>query len=458
MASRYYARDMPHRLSATALAAGLLFASGCATPAPVTPQHAVDQLRARTGAAPRLDGTLPPGVPAGINLDDGVASDEAVAVALWNNAAFQVAVSDLGFARADLIEAGLLTNPVLSLLFPLGPKQLESTLRWPVEVLWQRPRRVAAARLAADAVAERLIQAGLDLVLSVRVAHTDLDMAIRRERLATEIAALAGRIATHAATRLDAGDISALDARAAQIDAAGAAQHAQRAAHDVTMARERLRLLLGLTGRADALNPTPPAATLPDCGSTPDLRKTALAARPDVRAAEIGVEAAAAKLGWEKSRVLALTAVLDANGQGREGFEAGPGLDVGLPLFSRNQGGRARAEAELQRASATYLATQQRASFEVQEALTQLEQRGQWLAGWRTAVVAPLQENQAGTERQFAAGDVSALAVLDYQRRLMDAQLRELELQADLMRDRARLERAIGRSCGAPFQENTRDR
>ena len=66
----------------------------------------------------------------------------------------------MGFARADLLEAGLLLNPVLSLLFPVGPKQLEATLKWPIDVLWQRPRRVASARFAADRVAAGLEQAG----------------------------------------------------------------------------------------------------------------------------------------------------------------------------------------------------------------------------------------------------------------------------------------------------------
>jgi hypothetical protein len=66
-----------------------------------------------------------------------VTADEAVAVALWNNAAFQASLNDLGFARADLAEAGLLANPVLSLLLPVGPKQLEATLRWPqAPLIW----------------------------------------------------------------------------------------------------------------------------------------------------------------------------------------------------------------------------------------------------------------------------------------------------------------------------------
>ncbi len=119
----------------------------------------------QTGADARVDGPAPADFPAGVRLDDGLIPDEAVALALWNNAAFQVSVSELGFARADLLEAGMLTNPILSLLLPVGPKQLEAALKWPLEVLWQRPKRVAAAQLAADAAAERLVLVGLDPIL-----------------------------------------------------------------------------------------------------------------------------------------------------------------------------------------------------------------------------------------------------------------------------------------------------
>ncbi len=102
------------------------------------------RLRTGTGADARLDPAAAAGLPPSVDAGDGLSSDEAVSIALWNNAAFQVTVSQLGFAKADFVEAGLLANPVLSLLFPLGPKQLEATLRWPAELLRERPRRQAA--------------------------------------------------------------------------------------------------------------------------------------------------------------------------------------------------------------------------------------------------------------------------------------------------------------------------
>ena len=95
----------------------------------------------------RMVPLMPTGFWMGPGVDDGLNQTEAVAIALWNNADFQASLTDLGFARADLVEAGLLRNPVLSLLFPVGPKRLEATLKWPIETLWERPLRIRGGRI-----------------------------------------------------------------------------------------------------------------------------------------------------------------------------------------------------------------------------------------------------------------------------------------------------------------------
>lgn len=424
--------------------------ASCASAQPPVASPVTGRILSATGAAARIHAPGVAEVPPTVDARDGLSSDEAVATALWNNAAFQVTLSQLGFARADLVDAGLLTNPVLSLLFPLGPKQLEATVRWPIEVLWERPKRRAAAQLALDATANSLVQSGLDLALAVRVSHADYALAIDRQRLATETAAALERIDTLTQSRLAAGDIGALEARVARVDAARGRQDADRAAHEVRLARERLRLLMGLAADDPVVDQIQ-ASPAPDaCGAAADLLPHALAARPDVRAAEIAVEAAGARLGWERRRVLAFTAVLDANGQGTQGFEAGPGVDVGLPIFNRNQGGRLRAETELQRASAAYVAIQQQVGLDVRESVTLLEQARESRTAWRTTLVTPLEANLADAEDAYRAGDSSFLFVLENSRRLIEARLRERELAADETRALARIERAIGAKCAPP--------
>lgn len=429
----------------------LLTVSGCG---PVTRQGPARVGQVHT-IPPRSDMGTGTVIPPGVTIEDGLTPDEAVAIALWNNPDFRLQLTDLGFARADLLEAGLLRNPVLSLLFPVGPKQLEATLRFPIEVLWERPRRVAAATVAVDRVAASLEQHGLNLVADVKVAVIELALARDRAALLNTAAVQLEQIRDIARARLRAGDISALEARSAEIDAARARHDAERAAFETDLRANALRARLGLAVHPGALTLAAAADAADACVDRPGLLEAALAARPDVRAAEIAVEGAAARMGWERSRVLAVTAVLDINGpKANQSLEAGPGVDLGLPLFDRNQAGRARAGMELQRTGLAYVAARQRVATEVTEALIQLSQARSTLASWHQSVVTPLEEQVAAAERAFAAGDTSYLFVLEMTRRLTDARVRTREVQADVARAAARMERAIGRSCEAKGQNS----
>ena len=331
----------------SAVIVGVVF-FGCAAHSPHDRKYVSDSMDKRTGfdlpAESRLDSLT---FPQNIILKDGLTEDEAVGIALWNNAHFQADLAELGFARADLIEAGMLRNPIFSLLFPIGPKQLEWTLYLPVEALWQRPKRVASAKLNCERVAENLIQHGLSLVRDVRVAFADLNLAQERFRIVADEAVLRNEIAEIASARLRAGDISELEETAIRLMASQTTEASIRSGRDVEIGTIRLKTLLGLisTNGRFQIELSPLRTTAYQ--DTIQMMRTAFAARPDMRAAELEIEAAGKRLGWERSKILNVTAVLDANGEGRQGFEMGPGMHIELPFFNRNNSGRTRAHAEI---------------------------------------------------------------------------------------------------------------
>ena len=422
--------------------------AGCASmngaPTPVDLDAAI---RARTETAGlRLEGGAP--LPPDVNLADGLTQEEAVAIALWNSPTFQATLVDLGIARADLAEAGLLRNPIFSLLFPLGPKQLEFTLQYPFDALVQRPARVAAARVNARAIGERLVWNALSLVAQVRTAHADAVTADRRLVLATENAELARRLADITDARLRAGDISDLEARAPRTDASRSDVVRRAVQQDRDLARLTLAALLGLDQVPEQLQPRVSAAyDAAPCAVDESRLKEALASRPDVRAAELTIETATARARWERSRVLALIGVLDANGEGTEGFEMGPGISVDVPLFNRNQGGAGRATAEIERAGRLYAAARAQVILDVRSAGVRLGQAQQALEAWNTEIVPSLATEQRQAESAYQAGEISLFNVLDASRRLVDGRMRQLDAEADLFRARISLERAIGRYC-----------
>jgi len=92
--------DAWNRVVALALS---VFAFGCATTGQAPGRDQVDEaIRSRTGLGLRPEesrASLPPDV----SLNDGLTPDEAVAIALWNNPAFEASLADLGLARGDLV-------------------------------------------------------------------------------------------------------------------------------------------------------------------------------------------------------------------------------------------------------------------------------------------------------------------------------------------------------------------
>jgi cobalt-zinc-cadmium efflux system outer membrane protein len=406
--------------------------------------HLSEDVQRRTGHHLRPNGVAINQLPPGIAIADGISANEAVAIALWNNAAFQENLSKLGLARGDLAQAGLLSNPAFSVLFPVGPKQLEFVATLPLEALWLRPRRVAIARLDAERVAEGLVQSGLDLVRDVRLSLSDLELVGKRARLSRESVSLRERILKITEARQRAGEGNELDTVAAGAEVLRAEDEARRLQRDVIVAEERLLHLVGLTGVITNAGFSPGA--LPSRLALPlgDLERRAFAARPDLRASELAVKAAGKRAGLARAEIFALSGVIDANGSGKQGFEIGPGAQLPIPIFNQNQAGRARATAEIERAAWNYIGTRQRVTFEVREAHSKYLQAAEAQENWSAQLVPSLEDLVRRSEKACELGELSPLAVQEYVRQLLAGRLRQAELSAELRRAWAEMERSVG--------------
>ncbi len=428
-----------------ALSAALLL-GGCVN-LPHGPERVSAGLLQRTGHA------IPAILPRGVSVANGLSEEEAVSIALCNNAAFLDLLTDLGIARADVVQAGVIANPTFSILFPSGQKQLEFTAKLASEVLWLRPLRMKAAKLDYQRVAEGLVQTGLNLIRDVKFAYAEVLAAEQRLKLAEESAALSAKIEKIARARVAAGDVSELEAGTVGTDTLQAQELAARTWHDVSIARERLRNLLGLGLERGTLSLSSrgPAPRLP--GSAEALVRRALASRPDLRAAEIAMETAGARHGLAIAEIFQLTAMLDANrttvpangGTGeRTHLETGAGLDVTIPILNQNQGGRARARAQLAKAARQYVAVRDRIILEVREAHIRCLQAQESYGAWHSRILPPLRQAVEQAEQAYEAGNVTLVLTLENTRRLTEARAREAAAAADSRRATAELERAIG--------------
>jgi cobalt-zinc-cadmium efflux system outer membrane protein len=414
-------------------------------------QSVSDQLRQRTGLE------LPPGasrdtvtfsLPPGITSTTALSARDAIAIALWNNADLQADLATLDVSRADLTEAAQFKNPSFSTLLPVGPKPFEFLLAWPIEELWQRKQRVKAAQLNVDAVATGLVQNGLNLIRDVRLAYTELWFTESRSRILQESSDLRGRIAAFAQRRRDAGDGTGLEVSIAQADAQSNAELARIAVADVDIARDRLRYLLGMRGTTPALGlaatPLPAPQPLPALSSLIEL---AASNRPDLRAAEVSVQAAAERAKWQRSQVIAMLApTLSIKEVGSEGLLAGPGLNMEIPILSRNEGRISRADAEVVRAGKQYAALRARIEQEVADARNRALRAQTSLTQIQQQVRPPVDRSIELSQRAYENGDISLLNVLEATRQRHDINLREAEAAAALQRALSDLERAVGRT------------
>jgi cobalt-zinc-cadmium efflux system outer membrane protein len=384
-------------------------------------------------------------LPEGVSLEDGLTPDEAVALALWNNAQFQADLATLGFARADLVRANMLPNPVFSILFPVGPRQLEANLKQPIDALWQRPHRIAMAEYEAESLSENLIRNGLGLIRDVWTTYADLLLAQQKVRLAEDDIQLQEKIAKLVRNRFEAGDISELTSSIAQVDTLKTKEKALRLSHDAIVLRHRLTALLGILSEDISLRLAPSSINPETDVPLDELLTTALTARPDLRAAELTIEAAGARIGWEKSRVFKFIAEIDGDESNDGSFDVGPGFEVEIPIFNRNEGEIAQAKAKWEHSVRQYEAVRQSIFLQVKESYTRYVAAHEEYELWQSSVVPSLQETARKTQESFAAGEVSYLLVLQAEQELIQARMHQAELAADLNRTAAQLNYSVGK-------------
>ncbi|MCA9668202.1 MAG: TolC family protein [Myxococcales bacterium] len=429
---------------AAALAAS---AAACVPSSPRNRSDIADALRERSGysvGAYRDKASIP----AGVTLADGLSAEETVALALWNNARLQATLAQLGLSKADLFRAGEIPNPVVSIFFPVGPKQLEWTARWSLDWLWRRPFRVAAAKLDVERVAHTLVAAGLDTVRQARDAHAQAAFAEQRQKLLEVSAKTWQSVADLVASRLRAGAASLFEVTAAQSDARVAAVTASQHARTVAMRRAELREVINLPRGAArrklpaVLAPRAPADRSVDIAA---LTRRALSSRPEVLAAKVAIVRAGKAARLAVAQIFTIVGGLDSNAQGREGFELGPAADITLPIFNQNQAGRQRARSELRQATWTYAAIARQVRREVAVAAHRFEAARAAIVAWRLSVLQPLELNLVRGTKAYKAGAASYLQVLDATRKLVDARLRRLQLQLEQQLSFHALCRAVGR-------------
>jgi cobalt-zinc-cadmium efflux system outer membrane protein len=337
--------------------AAVLFVSACASVPREAGQNDVRQaVSERTGQtlewATGAPATDDPRVRA--LLQDELTADKAVAVAMVNNPRLQATLAELGIARADLLQASIVRNPLFEaeIRFPRNPFPFEVRLAQTLVDLIQLPQRRTLGRAAFDAATLRVTSEVVRFAAEVRAQHAELLAASQRVAQSRTNLEAAKASVELAQQQHDAQNITDLDLENEQAQYEQAKIEAAREEQHLLLAREALVRAMGLRDASiewrlpQTFPPLPPSEQ-----DQQQLEQLAATLRLDIEIARRDVDMARQQVPLARLAALGDITVDGHLQRDAEGAKTvGPGVELPIPIFNTGTPARSRAEAEYLRA------------------------------------------------------------------------------------------------------------
>lgn len=386
-------------------------------------------------------------------LGQGLDRDRAVQIALVNNRELQSTYEELGVSQADMVQAGLLSNPRISGAFgtPIGGgaaiAELEGSLVMDFMSLFLLPlRRSVAAEAFAVSVA-RVANEALKVAAETAEHLAHVQAAQKQVDLRRVVAEAARGRAALAERQHHAGNITDLEfahERAtyaqARIDLAHAEQH-------LALEREELNELLGLfgeqTGWKLAAELAEPPEKEPDLGG---LEARAIRQRMDLAAYRRGTALVRRMVAVARaSRVTGIFEIgVDIHQDPDGPLVAGPNLTLELPIFDQRTAYIAGLEAQQRQAERQLAGAGVRVRAEVRKAKARYVIARDMIESYRRSLM-PLRERVLSeTQLQYNAMQLGFVQLAEAKREQTEAYGGYIEALAEYWASRAELERAIG--------------
>jgi outer membrane protein TolC len=277
--------------------------------------------------------------------------NDAVQIALINNAQLQANFYDLQIAEANVVQAGRIPNPIFSMLYAKnnGDFKIEQALTFNILALFTLPKASAIEKQRFVATQNKVVLQVLDTARQTRNAYYDALAARESVHYLTQVNDSAEAAAEFAKRMQKAGNWSELDKAREQVFYADAALELAQAKNKQVQAEEALTRLLGLAERTAFTLPE----RLPDLPkSNDDLKQVKpedFAKRLDIAQMRSETEALASQLGLSKAtrfvNVLELGPARVLEGKRDDPYKKGVTLSFELPIFDWGQSKVKRAEA-----------------------------------------------------------------------------------------------------------------
>ncbi len=363
----------------------------------------------------------------------------ATQIALLNNRGLQSSYNEIGIAQADLVQAGLLKNPVFDATF-MDPTEGGAPLNLAFGVVFQfidalyipLRKRVAASRL--EEVKYNIAGQVVDHAAKTQSAFVDYLAARQLVELFQKVTK-SSRASFEAARILrKAGNITDLRFETEQSQLTQAKLDLADAQALQMAAREKLNVVMGLTGNQTRWRTK---SRLPNLRRTTSLRhieKQAVEKSLGLAEAQQRIVTLAHKYGVTKATSLIPDLEIgferERDGGDKE-WSKGPNFDVVIPIFDQGQAKRKKAELEIRRAQDLYWDMAIRVRSAARTTRNGLVMGRKKVRYYKKAVLPQMQKILSATHREYNGMQTGVFRLLSAKRGQIQAGQRYIQaLQA----------------------------
>lgn len=378
-------------------------------------------------------------------------SESVVQIALLNNPQIQATFEELGIAQADLVEAGLLSNPAfeVEVRYP-HVKKLRTNIEYLVTAtfldIFLVPLRTRLATAELEQAKRRVTNEILNLAFEVRQTYYELlaeQQKLKYTRSIVELTSIHGEIVSR---QNIVGNVNRLDFQQVQARLLEAKLEIAKEQTKIIRLREKLNRLLGLSEEVCLLLPEEIPEEIDYQGfDLCALESIALEERLDLQEARFEVIRLSRMLGlkdwWTFTNLKAgLAGERDPDGLNLVGY----GVSGEIPIFNFGQAARMRIFAQLRQAQDRYLALEIRILSEVREAHKLLISDLGMINDYRGGII-PLQSKiLSSSEELYNVMGLGVDRLLENKRQELEAYRNYLEILKDYWVARVQLDKALG--------------
>lgn len=397
-------------------------------------------------------------------LDQDLTADAAVQVALLGSPALRARFEELAISQADLVQAGLLKNPVFSIgrtaweqehispnLFVTVEQDFLDLLTMPLR------KRIAATELEAVKldIGDHILEIAAQVREALYAAQAAEQVATMR-RLVDDASKTSAELARR---QHEAGNMSDLNLNTELALSAQTSLERKRAEGEAAVSREKLNKLMGTWGPRTRWKTATRLPELPrEEVSLERLESVAIEHRLDVGAARRNVQAMSYALSLAKTTrwTGTVNVAVEAGrlrpapdiGIPRRRFSFGPSVALEIPLFDQRQAQIAKLEAHERQAENELQALAIDVRADVRSARARLLTARGVVEEYGKTIV-PLRENIVRfSQEQYDAMLLGVYQLIQAKQNEYEAYREYIESLRDYWIARSDLERAIGRRLG----------